>query len=216
MRFPDPRNSPHDIIALGGDLSPETLRAAYGKGIFPWPVEEYPLCWFSPRRRAILFFDEIHRSRSVRRAAARSRFSFTIDRAFEDVITACAEMPRPGQEGTWILPEIRDAYVELHRIGMAHSVEAWDGGELVGGVYGVDAGGAFSGESMFHRASDASKLALLFLVEHLRSRGAEWLDIQVMTPHMRSFGARPVSRARFLDLLEQARRSGRILFDPAE
>jgi leucyl/phenylalanyl-tRNA--protein transferase len=209
--FPDPRRARGDIIAIGEDLSPSTLRDAYRHGIFPWPHDELPLPWFSPRRRTLLFFDELHVGRSLRKSAKQSGFRFTIDQAFDRVIEACASVPREDQ-GTWIGPEIIAAYTRLHREGDAHSVEAWDGDELAGGLYGIDAGGAFTGESMFHLRTDASKLALLFLIEHLRARGSTWLDCQITTPHMRALGAREVPRAEFLDLLEEAQRSGRRLF----
>jgi len=201
--FPDPRNARGDIIAIGEDLSADTLRDAYRHGIFPWPHDELPLPWFSPRRRAVIFFDELHIGRSLRRSIRRSGFRFAIDTAFEAVIRACATVPREDQ-GTWIGPDIIRAYTRLHREGIAHSAEAWDDDELVGGLYGVDAGGVFTGESMFHLRSDASKLALVHLIDHLRSRGAAWLDCQIMTPHMRALGAREIPRAQFLDLLAEA------------
>lgn len=210
--FPDPRYAPSDVVAMGEDLRPATLTEAYRRGIFPWPHEGLPLPWFSPRRRAVIFFDELHIGRTLRRSAARKPFRFTIDGAFEQVINACAESERPGQDGTWIEPKIIDAYVQLHDAGVAHSVEAWHGEELVGGLYGIDSGGVFTGESMFHHHSDASKLALLFLVEHLRSRGSTLIDCQVMTPHMEVLGAREISRAKFLDLLAAAQVKGITLF----
>jgi leucyl/phenylalanyl-tRNA--protein transferase len=211
-RFPDPRYSRTDIVAVGGDVRVETLRDAYRHGIFPWPHEGLPLPWFSPRRRAVIFFDEMHVGRSTRKATKSSRYAFTIDRAFRDVIEACADAPRPGQDGTWIEPYIVDAYTALHRAGDAHSVEVWEDDVLVGGLYGVDSGGVFTGESMFHGTRNASKLALLFLTDHLRSRGATWLDCQVMTPHMEALGAREITRARFLDLLADAQASDMKLF----
>jgi leucyl/phenylalanyl-tRNA--protein transferase len=211
-RFPDPRYSRSDIIAVGGDLHVETLRDAYRHGIFPWPHESLPLPWFSPRKRAVIFFDELHIGRTTRKAAASAPYTFTIDRAFDAVIESCAATERPEQDGTWIEPMIVDAYSALHRSGDAHSVEAWEDGELAGGLYGVDAGGVFTGESMFHTRPNASKLALLFLIEHLQSRGSTWLDCQVMTPHMKALGAREITRARFLDLLAEAQASRRRLF----
>jgi leucyl/phenylalanyl-tRNA---protein transferase len=211
-RFPDPRRARGDIIALGDDLSAETLVDAYRHGIFPWPMEGVPLPWFSPRRRAVLDFDRIHVSRSLRRAMRAPSWTFTIDHDFRGVVSACSDAPRPGQDGTWIFPEIIEAYCELHREGHAHSVEVWEGEELVGGIYGVDAGGAFGGESMFFRRPNASKLALLHLVTHLQSRGLGWLDIQVMTPHMEAFGAREIPRSAFLDRLAAAQRSRVQLF----
>ena len=210
--FPNPRHARGDVIALGDDLSVDILRDAYRHGIFPWPHEGLLLPWFSPRRRTLLFFDELHVGRSLRRAQRDSTFTFTIDRAFPAVIDACSETQRPDQDGTWIGPEIIQAYTALHRAGDAHSVEVWDGDVLVGGLYGVDSGGAFTGESMFYRAPNASKLALLFLIEHLRARGATWLDCQVMTPHMEALGARHIARSKFLDLLAAAQAAGRKLF----
>ena len=211
-RFPDPRYSRSDIVAVGGDLNVDTLRDAYRHGIFPWPHEGLPLPWFSPRRRAVILFNQLHVGRSTQKAARGAPYTFTIDRAFEDVIRACSSSPRPDQDGTWIDPEIITAYIGLHRAGDAHSVEAWQDGVLAGGLYGIDSGGVFTGESMFHRAPNASKLALLFLIEHVRERGATWLDCQVMTPHMEALGAREIARARFLDLLAGAQASAVRLF----
>ena len=211
-RFPDPRYARGDVVAFGDDLAIDTLRDAYRHGIFPWPHEDLPMPWFSPRRRTILIFDELHVGRTLQKAARQSTFTFTIDRAFGDVIRACSEAPRPDQDGTWIGPRIIAAYTALHQAGDAHSVEVWDTEELVGGIYGVDSGGVFTGESMFHRRPNASKLALMFLVDHLRARGATWLDCQVMTPHMAALGARQITRARFLDMLAAAQAAGLTLF----
>lgn len=210
--FPDPRYAPSDVVALGEDLRVETLREAYRKGIFPWPHEGVPLPWFSPRRRTVLFFDELHAGRSLQKARKRSRFVFTIDQAFGRVIRACSHVPRPDQDGTWIAPNIIAAYTKFHEAGDAHSVEVWEDAELVGGLYGIDAGGVFTGESMFHLRPDASKLALLFLIDHLRARGAAFIDCQVMTPHMEALGAREITRGRFLDMLTHAQASGIRLF----
>ena len=189
------------MIAIGADLGIETLRDAYRHGIFPWPHERLPLPWFSPRLRAVIFFDELHIGRTLRRSIIESPFRFSIDRDFDGVSRACAASPRIDQQGTWIGPDIIKAYTRLHALGDAHSVEVWAGDELVGGLYGVDSGGVFTGESMFHRRNNASKLALLHLIEYLRTRGATWLDCQIMTPHMRALGAREIPRSRFLDLL---------------
>jgi leucyl/phenylalanyl-tRNA---protein transferase len=211
--FPDPRYAPSDVVAMGEDLRVETLTEAYRKGIFPWPHEGLPLPWFSPRRRAVLFLEEVHVGRSLRRSAARSPLTFTIDREFPAVIRACAAAQRPEQDGTWISLAMVAAYTRLHRTGVAHSIEAWDhDGALVGGVYGVDSGGIFTGESMFHLQRDASKLALLFLIEHLRSRGSRLLDCQVLTPHMEALGAREIPRSQFLDFLAAAQAGGLTLF----
>jgi leucyl/phenylalanyl-tRNA--protein transferase len=210
--FPDPRYAPSDIIAMGEDLCVATLREAYRKGIFPWPHDSMPLPWFSPRRRAVIFFDQLHVGRSLRKVQARTTFRFTIDSDFPAVIRACAEAERPDQDGTWIEPAIIAAYTRLHTSGDAHSIEVWDDDTLVGGLYGVDSGGIFTGESMFHRRPNASKLALLFLIEHLRTRGATLLDCQVMTPHMKALGAREIARARFLDALADAQAKAISLF----
>jgi len=212
-RFPDPRRVRGDVIALGDDLRVETLRDAYRHGIFPWPHDDMTLPWFSPRRRTVIIFDELHVGRSLRKTAKHNDLTFTIDRDFPAVIRACAATPRPDQDGTWIDEHIVEAYTAFHRAGDAHSVEVWRGDDLVGGLYGIDAGGVFTGESMFHRTSDASKLALLFLVDHLRARGCTWLDCQVMTPHMEALGAREIPRPVFLDMLLFAQRSGRRLFE---
>src|SRR5947199_3571681 len=185
FNFPDPRNAtPEGVVAFGGSPEPDLLVEAYSNGIFPWPVEGYPLLWFSPPERGILEFDRLHVPRSLARERRRTRLRFTIDRAFERVIASCASVERAHEAGTWITPEMIRGYTELHRRGRAHSVEAWDGENLVGGLYGVDAGGAFAGESMFRLQSNASKLALLFLIEHLKARGLDWLDTQMLTPHM--------------------------------
>jgi leucyl/phenylalanyl-tRNA--protein transferase len=185
---------------------------AYRQGIFPWPVAGLPLLWFSPAERGVLIFGDLHIARSLRRARRRSALRFTVDQAFGTVIRACADTPRPGQDGTWITPQIVAAYVRLHRLGIAHSVEAWDGTDLVAGLYGVDVDGAFAAESMFYRAPDASKLTLLWLVDHLRSRGLDWLDIQVLTPHMSRLGGRGIARDTFLARLRETRKRGLRLF----
>jgi len=210
--FPDPRTARGDVVAIGDELSVDVLRDAYRHGIFPWPHENLPLPWFSPRKRTVIFFDELHIGRTLRRTLHRAEVTCTIDRDFAGVIRACAESPRAEQDGTWIAPEIIEAYTRLHEAGDAHSVEVWRGDALVGGLYGVDAGGLFTGESMFHRESGMSKLALFFLIDHMRARGATWLDCQVMAPHMKAIGAREIPRAKFLDLLGEAQRSGIVLF----
>jgi leucyl/phenylalanyl-tRNA---protein transferase len=177
---------------------------------------EYPLAWFSPHPRAILEFDQIHIPRSLKRSQNQGAYEFTINHAFDQVIQACQKTPRPGQNGTWITDEMQEAYHVLHRLGIAHSVEAWSigekGGKLVGGIYGVNVDGAFAGESMFHHAPNASKLALLHLASHLKSRGLAWMDIQMMTPHMKVLGAREISRDEFLLKLSQTRALGLKLF----
>ena len=211
--FPDPRSANAEgVVAIGGDLHPDSLLLAYRQGIFPWPVEGLPLLWFSPAERGVLEFAHLHISRSLARARKRTALRFTIDAAFTAVIRACADTPRPGQNGTWITPQIVAAYTRLHRLGIAHSVEAWNGTRLVGGVYGVDVDGAFAAESMFYHEPYASKLALLHLVDHLLRHGLDWLDIQVLTPHLTRLGARPMPRDEFLEKLRRTRARGLRLF----
>jgi len=216
VRFPDPlQATPEGIVAFGGDLHPDSLRLAYRQGIFPWPHPEYPLLWFCPDPRGILEFDRLHISKSLgkaRRQAAHNGWSYTIDRSFADVIRLCAQVPRSGQPGTWITAEMQTAYLQLHCLGHAHSVEARRDGRLVGGIYGVDAGGAFAAESMFHLESNASNLALLHLIDHLTERGLDWIDIQVLSPHLESLGARAVARTEFLQRLVSTRQRGLSLF----
>jgi leucyl/phenylalanyl-tRNA--protein transferase len=206
ISFPDPRDAPYgDIIAVGGNLQTLNLLRAYERGIFPWPVEGWPLTWFSPQERAIIEFKDLKVPRSLAKVKRRAPYRLTIDAAFRAVILACARVKRPEEQGTWITPQMLGAYCRLHELGHAHSVEAWEGEELVGGLYGVDAGGAFAGESMFYLRPNASKLALLHLIEHLQQSGLDWLDIQVITPHMKALGARTITREEFLDKLALAR-----------
>lgn len=197
-----------DIVLFGGELTVENLRAAYRQGIFPWTIDGLPLPWFCPEKRAILEFADLHVGRSLSKEQKKNRFTFTIDRAFSEVIEICAQIKRGGaddeESGTWITADFIETYTALHNVGEAHSVEVWNAqGELVGGLYGVDAGGVFCGESMFHRAPNASKLALLFLIEHLAGRGATWLDVQVLTPHLAALGAKAMPRRDFLLKLEK-------------
>ncbi len=216
FRFPDPREADsHGVVAVGGGLEPDVLLSAYRQGIFPWPVESLPLLWFCPAERGVLEFSDLHLPRSLIRARRNTSLRFSIDEAFDDVIRSCGETSRPGQDGTWITPEITAAYVTLHRLGVAHSAEAWNGGHLVGGVYGVDVDGAFAAESMFYREANASKLALIHLVERLRSRGLDWLDIQVVTPHLQRLGATAIRRQAFLAKLAVTRARKLILFPEA-
>lgn len=202
MQFPDPRDTPEDgLVGVGGNLQWHNLVESYRLGIFPWPMDGYPLPWFCPRERAVLQFADLRLPRSLSKAARKSLFEFTIDRDFDAVIRACASADRPEQPGTWITPAMRKAYSDLHQRGLAHSVETWLDGKLVGGLYGVAIEGVFSGESMFHQVSNASKLALLHLIGHLRSRGAEWIDVQMMTPHIEALGGSLMDRDAYLDLL---------------
>jgi leucyl/phenylalanyl-tRNA--protein transferase len=216
INFPDPRDAPYgDIVAIGGNLQTANLLRAYARGIFPWPVEGWPLTWFSPQVRAIIEFADLKIPRSLAKERRRAPYRLTIDRDFEQVILSCARIKRTHEVGTWITPEIFRAYCQLHALGHAHSVEAWEGDALVGGLYGVDAGGAFAGESMFFRRPNASKLALLHLIEHLQEGGLDWLDIQVITPHMEALGAKTISRQEFLDKLDAARARQLKLFGAA-
>ena len=203
--FPSPDLASEDgIVAVGADLEPGTLLAAYRSGMFPMPISDRGgrevLAWWSPDPRAVIPLDGLRVSRSLRRACR--RFHVTADTAFADVIAACGDARRPGR---WITPDIEAAYIRLHELGWAHSVEVWtDAGDLAGGVYGVATGGLFAGESMFHRRTDASKVALVALVERLRSGGYTVFDVQWATPHLLSLGAEEISRARYLALVAGA------------
>jgi leucyl/phenylalanyl-tRNA--protein transferase len=213
-RVPDPSDE-IGLVALDFHLTPERLFSAYRHGIFPWPDSGpfSPIPWVCPPRRAILEFASLHIPRTLRKTRqARAELRFTCDTAFSQVIRACASAPRPGQSGTWITPAMIDAYSELHVLGHAHSIEAWEGERLLGGLYGVTAGGVFTGESMFHLAPDISKLCVLHLIEHLQARGATWIDIQQLTPHFAVLGAREISRDEFLTRLRQEQRTPRALF----
>lgn len=209
--FPPAQTASADgIVAVGGDLSPERLVAAYGQGIFPWPHQGWPLLWFSPDPRYVLSADALHVPRRLERTIRSRRFTVTFDTAFDDVIDACASVPRVGEDGaddgTWITPAMARAYKRLHALGVAHSAETWRDGRLVGGLYGVSLGGMFAGESMFTRASDASKVAFVTLVRHLAAWGIRLVDVQVETPHVVRFGAAPWPRDVFLARLAEAMR----------
>jgi leucyl/phenylalanyl-tRNA--protein transferase len=195
--------SPNGLLCAGGDLSPERIVDAYAHGIFPWFSEGDPILWWSPDPRMVLFPEELRVSRSLRKAAARGAYEVRCDSAFREVMEACAE-PRANQSGTWIVPEMVAAYTALHERGLAHSVEAWREGELVGGLYGVALGKVFFGESMFARATDASKVALVHLVERLRGRDYRLIDCQQATPHLASLGAREIPRAAFAQVLRES------------
>lgn len=212
--FPEPE--PEDesgLVAFNVPLTAANLFAAYRRGIFPWPHEQgAPIPWVSPDPRAVLEFDRLRVPRSLAKVRRNCGWTFTVDRAFPAVIAACATAPRTGQSGTWILPAMREGYTSLHRAGGAHSVEVWEGDKLVGGLYGVDPGGVFVGESMFRLRPNASKLALLHLVDHLAARGSRWIDIQQLTPHMEAFGAHEIPRLEYLGRLVEALRRGLLLF----
>jgi leucyl/phenylalanyl-tRNA---protein transferase len=198
--FPDPADADDDMVGLGADLEPGTLIAAYRRGLFPMPTDApgMPMLWWSPQERGVLPLDGVHASRSLRQSAR--RMDVRVDTAFDEVIAACAD---PARDSGWIDEAILAAYTELHELGWAHSVEAWRDGELVGGLYGVAIGGLFAGESMFHRARDASKVALLGLVDILRDEHADrrLLDVQWRTPHLASLGVITVSRPSYLAML---------------
>ena len=204
--FPDPRSTKsggesNGLVAIGGDLSVPRLLLAYRRGIFPWTDD--PITWWSPDPRAIIELDRFHIPESLARAIRKGVFEITLDRAFRNVVEACAA-PAPGRSSTWISANFIEAYTRLHIKGHAHSVECWQLGRLVGGIYGVTIGGFFAGESMFHRVSNASKVALYHLIQHLRSRGFVLFDIQLTTPLTRQLGAVTIPREEYLRRLAQA------------
>lgn len=203
--FPDPATScdENDVLAVGADLAPATLVHAYRNGFFPWPHGDGPLPWFSPHPRAVVPLDRAHVSRSLRKHLAKVGWTTTADHAFADVMDACGHRP---DSGTWITPAMKDAYCELHRLGWAHSIEVWDNSNaLVGGIYGVLVGGIFTGESMFHRATGASKVALVELCARLHEGGGSLLDVQLPTDHLLSMGAVVLARPLYLELLHELR-----------
>ena len=207
LSFPPPHLAIQEgLLAIGGDLSVERLVQAYKQGIFPWYAEDDPILWWSPDPRLVLYPGDLHVSRSLSRLIRRKPFTVTVDRAFRLVIQACAGSRGPDHPGTWIVPEMITAYERLHTAGLAHSVEVWQDIDLVGGLYGVSLGGAFFGESMFSRVSNASKVALVYLVRMLHQAGIELIDCQVTTAHLMRFGAREIPRNQFLQDLQQALR----------
>jgi leucyl/phenylalanyl-tRNA--protein transferase len=203
--FPPPNLARADgLLALGGDLRPARLLAAYRRGIFPWYLEGEPILWWSPDPRLVLYPGALHVPRRLGRLIRQGRYSVTTDVDFPAVIRACATTHLSREKGTWILPEMIDAYIALYEIGCAHSVEVWEDGRLAGGLYGVSLGAAFFGESMFSRVRDASKVGLVRLVEMLERKGFTLIDCQVTTKHLMRFGARELPRERFLSELRQA------------
>ncbi len=205
VRFPDPRRVRRDVIAVGTDFRPGTLLTAYRMGIFPWPqasrAGDELVAWFSPDPRALLPLDAIHWSRSLRRTLRHHPFRITVDAAFTETMIACGS---ERGEGTWITPEVIAGYTQLNALGWAHSLEVWKGDELVGGIYGVAIGCSFAAESMFHRITDASKIAFATLAERLREGGYQIFDAQVMNPHLESLGCTPVRRSEYLTRLAKA------------
>ena len=201
--FPDPRNASKDgLLAYGGDLSPRRLVAAYQQGIFPWYDERSPdLLWWSPDPRLILYPDKFKVSKSLRQKLNRNTFDVKVDTAFAEVMDACSKAPREGQDGTWITAEMKSAYGHLHRLGIAHSVECWQDNVLVGGLYGLCLGNVFFGESMFHKVTDASKVAFYSLAQIAKKMELGFIDCQMPTDHLLSLGAEVMSRSDYLDLL---------------
>jgi leucyl/phenylalanyl-tRNA---protein transferase len=218
--FPPPDYAdPSGLLAVGGDLSNERLLEAYRVGIFPWYSDDQPILWWSPDPRLILDLKDFKISRSLGKTLKKGVFQVTFDHAFEEVIQACAVVPREAQNGTWITAEMQEAYINLHGLGYAHSVETWFGGQLAGGLYGVSLGKCFFGESMFHLKTDASKVALATLVERLKSWDFHFIDSQMTTEHMVRLGAKELSRRIFLKRLQSAlrhpTRRGRWRIDPS-
>jgi leucyl/phenylalanyl-tRNA--protein transferase len=189
------------ILAIGGDLSPERLQLAYKSGIFPWFNEGEPIIWWSPDPRMVLFLDELIVSKSMRNILNRNQFKVTVNKNFKDVISNCQKIKRDGQNGTWISNEMIDAYCKLNEMGIAKSVEVWQDEVLVGGLYGIDLGHVFCGESMFSKVSNASKVAFIALVEYLKRANYKLLDCQVYNSHLESLGCREIDREEFMEIL---------------
>lgn len=197
-------STPEGIIAVGGNLSPGMILSAYSQGIFPWYTEDHPILWWSPDPRCVILPHEIHISKSMKKLLKQNRFSVSLDTCFWEVISACKEIPRKNQDGTWITDEMREAYQELHRLGYAHSLEVWREKLLVGGIYGVSLGRTFFGESMFSMVSNTSKVALIRLMELLNKMKFDLFDCQVYSPHLETFGAKQIGREEFLKRLNKS------------
>lgn len=197
----------NDIVAVGLDLTPKTLIHAYSQGVFPWPTPGLPLLWYCPQMRGVLDFADLHVGKRLQQYLKKANWTYTINRDFQAVMEACSER---GEEGTWITDEMRAAYLELHRIGHAHSIEVWEESTLVGGLYGVDVANTFAGESMFHRKDNASKAALLFTASLLKRVGRTFMDIQVVTPHMEALGAKEITRPEFLARLKKIQKQMKV------
>jgi leucyl/phenylalanyl-tRNA--protein transferase len=205
LLFPNPELADDSgLLAVGGDLSAERLLLAYAHGIFPWYQQGLPILWHSPDPRMVLRVGDLHIGRSLAKTIRRQPYDIRFDTAFAEVVEACADTPRPDQDGTWITEEMKAAYRELHRLGFAHSAEAWLGDRLVGGLYGVSLGAGFFGESMFAFEPDASKIAFVMLIQQLERWGITLIDCQVHTDHLARFGADLVPREKFLEMLEEA------------
>ena len=201
LQFPNPEESESGVIVSGGNLSPGMLLSAYLQGIFPWFSNDDPILWWCPDPRFVLFPEELHVPKSLRRVLNQKVFTFSIDACFEKVIKACARQNRPGQDSTWITDEMIDAYCDFYEEGFAHSIEAWKDGELVGGFYGVCIGSVFYGESMFATVDNASKAAFCTFVQAFKNAGGKLIDSQVYTDHVARFGGRNISRSAFLRYL---------------
>ncbi|MDX8378176.1 MAG: leucyl/phenylalanyl-tRNA--protein transferase [Mariprofundales bacterium] len=203
--FPNPKYADDDgLLAYGGDLSIDTLIAAYSQGIFPWYSENEPILWWSPDPRMVLFVDKLYVSKRLHRKIRQQGFEIKMDTCFEKVMQQCAFVKRKGQlSGTWIIDEMISAYNKLHEAGYAHSIEVFKNQNLVGGIYGISLGRAFFGESMFHTETDASKIALFYLVKQLKQLNIEFLDTQQVSSHMKSMGAEEIKRSQFLSILKK-------------
>lgn len=210
--FPDPRQSLEEgIVEVSDNVNVDRLLEAYSFGIFPWPHEAFPVLWFSPPFRGVIDFEQLHVSRSLSKFLKRTNYLVTFNQAFEQVIEGCSAVPRPGQDGSWITPLLKRAYIDFHRAGYAHSVECWSDGKLVGGLYGVYVAGVFCGESMFHYKDNASKFCLLELIKVLKREGLNWMDIQMVTPHLERMGGKYIPREVFLWRLEEAKKAARLI-----
>ncbi len=201
LLFPDPDLAdPDGLLAVGGDLSANRLILAYQNGIFPWYSDETPILWYAPHERCVIFPPEIKISKSTKQILRSDKFSITVNQCFEKVIAACSSVERKDQDGTWITDEMMAAYIQLHQLGQAHSIEVWFDGNLVGGLYGVQTGNVFCGESMFSLMNNASKIALIYLC----SMGFAMIDCQMHTPHLESMGARMISRQEYMEVLQKS------------
>ncbi|WP_259071595.1 leucyl/phenylalanyl-tRNA--protein transferase [Mucilaginibacter sp. X4EP1] len=201
LLFPDPDLAdPDGLLAVGGDLSTKRLILAYQNGIFPWYSDETPILWYAPHERCVIFPTEIKISKSTKQVLRSNKFTITVNGCFEKIIAACSSVDRKDQDGTWITDEMRTAYIQLHQLGHAHSIEVWFEGNLAGGLYGVQTGNVFCGESMFSLMSNASKIALI----HLCSMGFDMIDCQMHTPHLESMGAKMISRQEYMQVLQES------------
>jgi len=205
IEFPDPNLADDDgLVAYGGELSPDYLLSAYSQGIFPWFSENEPILWWSPNPRMVLLPQDFKIRKSLQQVINKGTFELRIDSAFRDVISHCSQIPRPGQDETWITPEMIGAYVKLHQLGYAHSFESYYENQLVGGLYGLSLGNCFFGESMFFTKTDASKVAFYHLVQFAQKHHFSFIDAQQPTDHLKSLGAKPIPRKEFLEMLEFA------------